>query len=67
MKHTKGRRELKKERIQNAEITEDGLSYDEIATILGISKSEVKRIENIALRKLQRPNEKVKELHRLIG
>jgi len=52
----------KREMIKNATITEDGMSYGEIAEILGISKSEVRKIENEALRKLQIPNEKNKKL-----
>lgn len=47
-KRAEMKRELK-------EVTEDGLSHQEIAVILGISSSEVKRIEEQALKKLRRP------------
>jgi len=58
----KSQKQLKKERIQNADLQEDGMSYDEIAEILGISKREVQRIEKRALQKLQKPNELNKRL-----
>ena len=58
----KSQKQLKKERIENADLQEDGMSYDEIAEILGISKREVMKIERRALQKLQRPNELNKRL-----
>ena len=42
---------------EEKEVTEDGLSYQEIAAILGLSAQEVKNIENTALKKLRTPNE----------
>ena len=56
------RKQLKQEMIDNATVTEDGMSYGEIAEILGISKAEVRKIENQALRKLQKPNTLNKKL-----
>jgi DNA-directed RNA polymerase sigma subunit (sigma70/sigma32) len=58
----KSRKQIKQEIRENATITEDGMSYDEIAAILGISKSEVRRIEYQALRKLKIPTELNKKL-----
>ena len=58
----KSQKQLKKERIQNADLQEDGMSYDEIAEILGITKREVMKIERRALQKLQKPNEQNKRL-----
>ena len=46
------RAEMKREQ---KDITEDGLSYQEIAVILGITAGEVKKIETAALKKLKRP------------
>ncbi len=37
------------------------MSFEEIAEVLGISKAEVKRIYDQAIRKLQTPNEKNKK------
>jgi len=37
------------------------MSFEEIAEVLGISKAEVKRIYEQAIRKLQIPNEKNKK------
>ena len=51
----KTRKELKKSRIENAQMTEDGLSHHEIAKILGITAAEVRRIEHEALKKLKHP------------
>ena len=45
------------------EITADGLSYQEIAAIMGITSAEVKRIETIALKKLRTPGGINKSLH----
>jgi DNA-directed RNA polymerase sigma subunit (sigma70/sigma32) len=58
------RKQLKQNIRDNASITEDGMSYDEISAVLGISKAEVRRIEREALRKLQAPTEKNKILRR---
>ena len=58
------RKEYKQEIRDNACIVEDGMSYDEIAEVLGISKVEVKRIEKAALGKLQKPTEKNKILRK---
>jgi DNA-directed RNA polymerase specialized sigma24 family protein len=38
----KSQKELKQERTDNVDITEDGMSYEEISHILGISKREVR-------------------------
>lgn len=54
-KTRKSRKQLKQEMRENASITTDGMSYDEISEILGISKTEVRRIEQSALRKLKKP------------
>ena len=61
-KTRKSMKELKRERIENAQIQEDGMSYDEIAEILGITKRQVMTIERDALRKLQAPTDKNKLL-----
>lgn len=58
------RKELKAKMLQEASITEDGLSYQEISKILNIPIHVVKRIEIDALRKLQAPTEKNKKLHK---
>jgi len=63
----KSRKQIKQEIKDNATLTEDGMSYDEISEILGISKAEVRRIERDALRKLQVPTEKNKVLRRYYG
>ena len=63
----KSRKELKRERIENAQVTEDGMSYDEIAEILGLKKKDVMRIEREALRKLQAPNETNKKFKKYLG
>ncbi len=55
-KRSKMKRELK-------DITEDGLSYQEIAAILGISADAVKKIEQHALKKLRVPGGINKKLH----
>jgi len=67
MKKFKSRKEIKQEIKDNATLNEDGMSYDEIATILGISKFEVKKIENEALRKLQVPNSLNKKFKNYLG
>ncbi len=60
MKQT--RKQLKQEMLDNATVTEDGMSYGEIAEILGITKAEVRKLENDALRKLRKPNPWTKKL-----
>jgi len=60
----KSRKQIKQERIDNANINEDGLSLHEIAKILNLPLNIVKRIEINALRKLQSPTEKNKKLHK---
>ena len=60
----KTRKQLKQERLDNANINEDGLSYQEIAKILNLPIHVVKRIEVDALRKLQAPTVRNKELHK---
>jgi DNA-directed RNA polymerase sigma subunit (sigma70/sigma32) len=64
MKTTKSQKELKSQRLENAHITEDGLSYQEIAKILGLTVGEVKKIEHEALLKLRKPSTLNKDLHR---
>jgi len=44
------------EKKEIKEVSEDGMSYQEIATIMGITPSEVKAIEQKALQKLRSPN-----------
>jgi DNA-directed RNA polymerase sigma subunit (sigma70/sigma32) len=56
------RKEYKENLRKNASLTEDGMTYDEISAILGISKAEVRKIEDQALKKLKLPTEKNKEL-----
>ena len=58
----KSRKQIKQEMRDNATINDDGMSYDEIAAVLGISKIQVMKIEKEALRKLQIPNKKNKKL-----
>lgn len=61
----KSRKQLKQERVDNANINEDGLSYHEISKILNIPVHVVKRIESDALRKLRQPNSEAnKKLHK---
>jgi len=63
----KSRKQIKQEMIDNVMVSEDGMSYSEIAEILGISKALVRKIENQALRKLQTPNalnKKLQSYHR---
>ncbi len=60
----KNRKQLKKERLENVEINEDGLSYAEISKILNIPIYKVKKIETDALRKLQSPTNRNKVLHK---
>ncbi len=60
----KSRKALKAEMLDTASITEDGLSYQEISKILDLPIHVVKRIEVDALRKLQAPSNKNKELHK---
>ncbi len=55
------RKEFKQQLKENANISEDGMSYDEIAEILGITKAQVRKIEKDALRKLQAPTPKNKK------
>ena len=56
------RSQMKKE-IHNLE-SQDGMSYEEIAQVLGITPGEVKRIEAEAMKKLRRPSAPNKELHK---
>ena len=52
----RGSHKRSQEKKEIKEIAEDGMSYQEIATIMGISPSEVKAIEQRALQKLRSPN-----------
>ncbi|MCD6435694.1 MAG: hypothetical protein J7L15_04840 [Clostridiales bacterium] len=47
---------------EDVNISADGMTYHMIAKILGLSVQEVKNIENSAIRKMQIPNIKNKEL-----
>lgn len=58
------RKAQKEQMIEDASITEDGLTYQEIASILKLPIHVVKRIETDALRKLQAPTDKNKSLHK---
>jgi len=58
------RKELKKQLRDGVDFNDDGMSYDEIATVLGISKAEVRRIEYQALKKLKQPTETNKKVSR---
>ncbi len=60
-------KELKRKRLENAQITDDGLSYAEISKILDIPVYQVKKIETDALRKLQKPTKLNKKLHEYWG
>ena len=55
--------EKKRLSLENVEITEDGLSYQEISKILEIPEGEVKKIERRALMKLKAPNALNKKMH----
>ena len=48
---------------EQKELTDDGLSYQEIGAILGISAAEVKKIETTALKKLRHPGGINQSLH----
>jgi len=61
------RKEYKKELKENASVQDDGMTYDEIAEILGISKAQVRKIERNALRKLQVPTEKNKKFSKYVS
>ena len=54
----------KRKRADEQEISEDGMTLQEIAKILDLPLHVVKRIEIDALRKLQAPTSKNKELHK---
>jgi len=58
------RRKQKANMVEDVQITEDGLSHREIATILGTSAFEIKLIETQALKKLKMPNDMNKKLHK---
>lgn len=56
------RAQLKRE-LQENSTPEDGMTYLEIANIMGISVSEVKQLEKNAFRKLKKPTQKNQKLH----
>ena len=58
------KRSQQKRELQENTTPEDGMSYLEIANILGISVAEVKKIEKSALSKLKSPSAKNQQLHR---
>lgn len=58
------KRAHQKTELQENLTPEDGMSYIEIASILGISVPEVKKIERSALSKLKRPSDKNQKLHK---
>ncbi len=51
----KTRKQLKQQRLDQAQVTEDGLSHHEIAKIMDISVAEVRKLEKSALSKLKTP------------
>jgi len=57
------KRAQRKKEINDLEI-EDGMSYEEISQVLGISVGEVKAIEIQAMKKLRMPSVVNKSLHR---
>jgi len=58
------KRATQKRELQEDNLTpEDGMSYIEIANILGISVAEVKKLERMALSKLKQPSSLNKDLH----
>ena len=59
----KGMLQIREERLENAEISKDGLSIPEVAKLLGLTVAEVRKIEKEALRKLKKPTDKNKALH----
>ena len=67
MSNFKGNKRGPYKRVQdkkNVEMSEDGMSYQEIARVLGISVLEVKKIERRALQKLQAPGGQNGKLHK---
>ena len=60
----KGMLQIREERIKNAEMNEDGLSIYEVAKLLKMTPQEVRKIEREALRKLKKPTDKNKVLHK---
>jgi len=56
------KRSQQKKSVDNLDI-EDGMSYEEIAVVLGISVGEVKTIEIQAMKKLRRPSALNKTIH----
>jgi len=64
-KTRKSRKQIKQELREEAQVQEDGMSYEEISEILGISKREVMKIERAAMRKLKAPGELSRRLHAL--
>ncbi len=60
----KGMLQIREERIKNAEMNEDGLSIAEVAKLLKMTPQEVRKIEREALRKLKKPTNKNKVLHK---
>jgi len=57
------KRSQRKKEIQNIEAS-DGMSYEEIAQVLGITPGDVKRIEEQAMNKLRKPSKQNKSLHK---
>ena len=56
------RAQEKREKAEEKSIQGDGMSYQDIAKVLGISILEVKKIERSALKKLSVPNPKNKRM-----
>jgi len=56
------KRSQQKKSVDNLDV-EDGMSYEEIAIVLGITVGEVKTIEHQAMQKLRRPSALNKSLH----
>jgi DNA-directed RNA polymerase specialized sigma subunit len=57
------RKQQKQTQKDTAHATEDGISVQEIARILGITPVEVHQIEKRALKKLKRPTPALRKLH----
>ncbi len=60
----KSQLQIKEERLESAEMNGDGLSVAEVAKLLKMTPSEVRKIEREALRKLKKPSDKNKILHK---
>lgn len=57
----------KQNQADTMEIAEDGMTHQEIAKVLNLPLHVIKRIEVDALRKLQAPTDRNKQLHKYYG